>query len=365
MAPQSTAENSVQDLGLNRAAIVASGVDTLYLSGRGMLSGSVWNELVERKAEAQDADAPVPYALSGEPVAVCAVGLNRYPIRLNHRYGFVGVTSSSALPTVRFQPLGEFLHGIGVRNMVEWFEAWMREIVVGLKLTVARVDLFADTTGWVLTASDRHRFLSRASLRDTHEDGDDWTGFEFGRHKGGNVMARVYDKTRNIEQRRTLWWRDIWGRSVKDGDTVRRVEIEFGRSALRTFNVDTPDDVFRSLGDLWKYGTEKWLTFRSPTADATKARWPITPEWTLVQSAGLSLPALGVTRTYEARDAAEYEALLPGLTGYASSVAARKGATDLDSLLRAVRLALLEYEKKTDVRVADRIASKRWEASTS
>ncbi len=147
--------------------------------------------------------------------------------------------------------------------------------------------------------------------------------------------------------------------------TVRRVEIEFGRSALRTFNLESPDDVFKSLGDLWRYGTEKWLTFRTPTADNTKARWPITPEWALVQSAGLSLPALGVTRTYAVRDAAEYEALLPGLTGYASSVAARKGATDLDSLLRAVRLALLEYEKKTDVRIADRITSKRWELSTS
>lgn len=100
-------------------------------------------------------------------------------------------------------------------------------------------------------------------------------------------------------------------------------------------------------------------------ADATKARWPLAPEWVEVRNTGLTMPALGVERTYEVRDAAEYEALLPGLTGYASSVAARKGATDLDSLLRAVRLGLLEYERKTDVRIADRIASKRWDASTS
>lgn len=200
MAPTPTSVSTVQDPGVCRVSIVAARVDTLYLSGRGFLSEALWSDLVERKTEAQDADSPVPFVLSGEPVALCAGGLNRYPIRLNHRYGFVGITSSAALPTLRFQPLAEFLHGVGPRAMVERFQAWMSDVVSGLKLTVARVDLFADTKGWVLQADDRHRFLSRASLRDTHEDGDEWTGFEFGRHKGGNVMARVYDKSRNIEQ---------------------------------------------------------------------------------------------------------------------------------------------------------------------
>src|SRR4051794_10186301 len=112
MPPPSTAANTVQDLGPCSVSIVAAGVDTLYLSGRGLVSDSLWRDLVERKAEAQESDSPVPFVVCGESVAVCPSGLNRYPIRLNHRYGFVGITSSSALPTVRFQPLAEFLHGI-------------------------------------------------------------------------------------------------------------------------------------------------------------------------------------------------------------------------------------------------------------
>jgi hypothetical protein len=178
-------------------------------------------------------------------------------------------------------------------------------------------------------------------------------------------MARVYDKTRNVEQTRKTWWRDIWGEQVGADDVVRRVEIEFGRSGLRSFQVDTPADVLDAVGDLWRYGTHEWLTFRTPTSDRTKARWPIAPEWAEIQNAGMSLPALGLARTYGARDLAEHQALLPGLTGYATSVAAKKGATDLESLLVAVRRALLDYEKQTGIRIKDRIESKRWAASVS
>jgi hypothetical protein len=79
----------------------------------------------------------------------------------------------------------------------------------------------------------------------------------------------------------------------------------------------------------------------------------------------MSLPSLGLARTYGARDLAEYEALLPGLTGYVTAVAAKKGAVDLASSLDAVRQALLEYEQRTGIRIEDRIESKRWAASVS
>jgi hypothetical protein len=331
----------------------------LYLSGRAMPPESLWAVLKEHKEQAQEAEEPIGFTLAGEEVVMRAGGLGRYTFRLDHRYGFIGLTMSKALPTLRFQPLAEFLHGVGPRNMVDWFGGWMRDVLNGVRLTAARVDVFADTTGWALQASDRHRFLCRADLRDTHEKGDAWTGFEFGRHKGGNVMARIYDKTRDVnEHPAKAWWFDIWGDQLTPGETVRRVEIEFGRTALRQFGLDTPDDVFDGLGDLWRYGTQGWLTFRTPSADATKARWPVAPEWDVVQDAELSMPALGVMRTYAAKDAASYAALLPGLTGYASAVAARKGAVGLVEARDAIWQALDDYERSSDVLFADRVATK-------
>src|SRR5207245_1599473 len=116
MSSLSSSAITVQDIAQPDVSIVATGIDTLSLSARGNLSATLWRHLVQRKEEAQASDGPVAFELSGESVAVRAGGLGRYPIRLDHRYGFVGITSSSALPTVRFQPLAEFLHGIGARN---------------------------------------------------------------------------------------------------------------------------------------------------------------------------------------------------------------------------------------------------------
>jgi hypothetical protein len=345
--------------------VVASGIDSLYLSGRASVPDIIWRLLADRKAEAQSSDGPAPTDLAGESVGVAPNGLNRYAYRLEHRYGFVGLSPSGSLPTIRFQPRAEFLHGLGPHAMVEWFDAWMRAAFGTVSLSVARVDLFADVTGWRVVAADRERFLTRASLRSTYEDGDAWTGFEFGRHKGGNVMTRVYDKTRQIEQERKAWWRDIWGSNVGQEDLVTRVEVEFGRAALHTFNIDTPADLFAKLGDLWRYGTHDWITLRTPANDTTKARWPIAPEWQVIQRAGLDLPAVGVGRTYAARNQAEYEALLPALTGYVSAVAARRDATDLDGALRVVRRAILDYEQHSDVRFEARLNHKRWQQSVS
>jgi len=212
MVPPHERAKSVQDTGLSGLAIVASGIDSLYLSGGAASPESLWPVLKEYKEAAQEADAPIEFTLAGEEVAMRAGGLGRYTFRLDHQYGVVGLTISKAFPILRFQPRAEFLHGVGPRNMVAWLSGWMCDVLDKVRLTVARVDVFADTTGWALEASDRRRFLCRADLRDTHEKGEAWTGFEFGRRKGGNVMARIYDKSHEVrEHPGKAWWFDIWG----------------------------------------------------------------------------------------------------------------------------------------------------------
>lgn len=359
MPPATAHDTSVQDTGpLIEATAIVSGIDSLYLSGRSRLSEDLQREFTELKVKAQGRDHPVIFELAGEEVAMRAGGLGRYTFRLDHRYGYIGMTASRSLPTVRFQPLAEYLHGIGPAGMVEWFRSWMMAALGNVHLSASRVDVCADVTGWSPDASDRTRFACRASLRDTHEDGDAWTGFEFGRRKNGGVMARIYDKTRDVARTGNTWWYEIWGDRKPPGENVTRVEFEFGRNALRSFGIETPEDAFDSLGDLWRYGTHDWLTFRRPTEDATKSRWPIASEWLAVQEAGLTMPHLGIIRTYAAKDAATYRALLPGLTGYASSVAARKQAEDLDAAIAVIRTALADYEDESNVPFMDRVGYK-------
>jgi len=143
---------------------------------------------------------------------------------------------------------------------------------------------------------DAHRFVCRADARRTYEVGGTLTGFEFGTRKTKTFSARLYDKTADVEAKGTRWWLEVWGDRYRPGAPVHRMEFEIGRQGLVEFDLDTPDQVLQAAGDLWAYATGQWLTHRSPTADQTRSRWSISPEWQQVQRATLCHRAIGLER---------------------------------------------------------------------
>ena len=77
------------------------------------------------------------------------------------------------------------------------------------------------------------------------------------------------------------------------------VEFQVERAGLRSMQRNTSEDVFEAVGDLWRYLTHDWLTYRTPTADQTRARWPMAPEWQDIQAASLMQRQVGLTRLRE------------------------------------------------------------------
>jgi len=77
----------------------------------------------------------------------------------------------------------------------------------------------------------------------------------------------------------TGWWFEVWGERYVPGPPVHRLEFEIGRQGLVEFDLNTPDQVLAAASDLWAYATGEWLTYRSPTEDRTRSRWPLAPEW--------------------------------------------------------------------------------------
>jgi len=84
--------------------------------------------------------------------------------------------------------------------------------------------------------------------------------------------------------------------------------------ARRTDSYHTPS----SLVEFVASRAERLNLFngRSPTADLTRSRWPLAPEWLRVQQATLGHRAVGLRRLRLARHSTSIAKLLPGLTGY-------------------------------------------------
>jgi hypothetical protein len=86
------------------------------------------------------------------------------------------------------------------------------------------------------------------------------------------------------------------------------------------------DEVIAAKQDLWRYATDKWLTFRVPTGHSVNRRWPVDPIWSEVQAIEIDPVMVGVIRQRQ-EEAAE-DRLLVGLGGYLSSLGALWGAEE-------------------------------------
>lgn len=199
----------------------------------------------------------------------------------------------------------------------------------------------------------------------THEDNEAFTGFEFGRRKTKTVCARIYDKTVQVEQKGLDWWPAIWGDAFDASLPVLRVEFEIGREGLVEYQALTPLAGLAAVGRLWASVTADWLSYRIPGDDATKSRWPVAPEWAVVQGASLRSGALGVDRLRAGRQQGELRTILPQLVGYLATVGAIMGTRDLPSTLGAVRVLVAGDERRRKLlfesRVAERVTARRYQ----
>jgi hypothetical protein len=201
-----------------------------------------------------------------------------------------------------------------------------------IRLQVSAVDLAADVVGLafgnVLDVIE-DQFVTRAQMDDPHPadeheaamiDGPEsikrrWrrvTGLPFGA-RSAKVSALIYDKTHEIKYKspKKEWFHDLW-RSVLDEDgnplwdgeaSVWRIEVRFKRAALHEMKQEDAfwgiEDAFEleaRLAGLWSYAVghigggpdglpDGWLRYVVPTADTNRSRWPVHPDWQVIQGA--------------------------------------------------------------------------------
>lgn len=150
----------------------------------------------------------------------------------------------------------------------------------------------------------------------TFEADDRLTGLQFGNRTTKSVLARIYDKTADVERTGADWWFDIWGRQREPGLQVHRVEFELNREALAQFGLTGPIETLGAIGDIWTYCSREWLTHRSPTADANRSRWPVSVEWSCVQQAALVQQKRGIERITRQLRCGSLRKLSPGVLAW-------------------------------------------------
>jgi hypothetical protein len=340
---------------------LASGVDALYLSGRGVIPAGVVDALEEIRAIAVQVNQPLPTVIDGLAVTVAPHGWGKYRYSCEHPGVRIGITTSRHLPTVRLQPRTEYLHGAGPEQAVAELGELIAHLINGTALSVNRIDLYADWQHWDLSTRDRECFVGQADMARTYVQAGDPSGFDFGTRASHSMVARIYDKTLDIRRTGSTWWHDVWGDRYQPGSPVHRVEFEFTRATLRDFGLSTPAEVLAARADLWAYASEQWLTHRNPTADHTRSRWPLSAAWVRIQHPSLRAEPIGVQRVRHAKRAGSIRKLLPAITGYLAAFGALIGTSDIEDTLGALAGPIKDYETISRVRFSDRIERRRLE----
>lgn len=343
---------------------LASGVDALYLSGWTDVPEGLVEALEVAKGDAVEAGGPVPFGPLGEGWSVQPRGFGKYRYCLEHEAAQVGVTTSERLPSLRVQARAGYLHGVGPRSALRFYESVGERLIGGpVRWGLSRLDLFCDVQGWTLHGDHRSRFKCQATKRDLHEESEGFNGLGFGRRTTKTVSARIYDKTVESSKKGTGWWPKVWGPSFDEERPVLRVEFEFGREGLKQYGVDTPTEGLDRMGQLWASVTEDWLVFQTPTGDSTRCRWPTAPEWEAIQQASLRCEAIGLNRVRAGARIGQLRNLTYGLVGYCASVGAILDLPDLGSTMASVRRLIEADEQQRGVQFVDRIAERQQKAT--
>ncbi len=300
----------------------------------------------------------MPFDIGGVEFLIEPRAFGKYRYRLCHQNGLIGVTPSTTLPTLRVQPRAELLHGEGPEQAMGFFDAVCSMLLDGpVSWSLSRLDLFCDVQGWDLDGEQRHRFVGRATRQDLHEQSRTLTGLEFGRRTTKTVCARIYDKTLQVKEKGLDWWPEVWADRFDAAAQVLRIEFELGRVGLKEYGVLTPEAGMAQAGSLWRSVTSDWLSYRTPTTDSTRSRWPIAPEWSAVQNASMAHDGIGLSRTRAGRRQGELRLIAPPLIGYLARAGALMGCDDLTSTLAAVRVLIERDEIRRGVKFEDRIAT--------
>jgi hypothetical protein len=340
--------------------MVASGIDTLYFGYYVNVNEKFLSLLEEKKAEAKEKEGTfevVQVTLSDIEFTVRPVGYPRYAYVLKNPDLDIWISSKNGMPfpNVYVYCWSIMIASKGCDATVDFVRTLLEEnlgLITSEK--VSRVEMYADFAGVSLTLEDMTKFVTSAGRRDIRlVKKDEVSGIRFG---NGSIVARVYDKTKEIKKHKKDYMYELWD-GVEKGETVWRVEFQLRRKMLKECSIESYDDFVSKSGSIWKYLTEEWLSQREAD-NANTTRRSTTAFWDKVQGVN-SFKGKVSGKVRETRRKASIAHLIKVIKGCITSIGAllslEKSVVTLEWLLgwiiRKVKEELAQSEDEVFVEV--------------
>lgn len=253
--------------------ILSSGIDTLNLALNVIWTNDdIFNYLDKLKEEAKNTDKETsgifktkdgskewifiikPHGAKGFAFILIA---NDYTLKIGKSL------KPQSRPNMMIEIRSETLWRMGVKDAVKWISSLISGIGASIRsIKPSRIDLCVDIVfpSDMWTEDIKKYAVTRAKKKDTHDDGTAFTGISIGR---GSILARIYDKGKEINISKKSWMLDVWGiNEIPPDKIIVRVEGQFRREAIKSLGIDTLEDLYQMENQVWAYLTELWLKFQ-------------------------------------------------------------------------------------------------------
>ncbi|WP_026600232.1 hypothetical protein [Methylomonas sp. 11b] len=285
--------------------VLRSGIDRLYLSYPGDLSFSKSLELHILKEQARSVieleQAEAVYKVPGHIFEVHSKGSGLFSYILSDNAFRISLSGMGAkqTPLAYVQIKSDWLVHRGVLDAVAELDVIIEQFgcfdEIQIQANVSRADVFVDfVCAYPFAEIPIEAWVSRAKRISTHTISRNFTGYSFG--LGGDLSARLYDKTKELEESKKDYLRKLWADKGWDGEaTVWRLEFQFKRSVLVEMGAGTVETLLAKISALWRYSLGSWLQLTIPNpSDSSKSRWPLHPVWESLLALEWNVPLVGI-----------------------------------------------------------------------
>lgn len=313
-------------------------VDSLYLSYRGNIYPKIETILLEFKEFAQLNDSASKskafLTLNGHKFQIMPKGAGRFSFVLKDNWFTIQLSSgkSFSMPLAYIQISSELLTFTPLDEVLKHLDEIIHQLgtVKGLP-SVSRLDLCMDfVPKFDIEGIDIKQWKTRASQIDRFHQHKRPSGWRIGK---GAVMARLYNKTLEIQKSQKFYLQPLWENQGWGGKKdVWRIEFQMKREFLSKVKLRHPDQIEELSPRLWKYATSNWLQLVTPTNDTNESRWPVSDEWKEIAQSCTSTECQSVKVVSKKRVPDDRYLFLNGIAAF-SSFMAREGITDLSEAL--------------------------------
>ncbi|PJE27369.1 hypothetical protein SAMN06297129_0704 [Pseudooceanicola antarcticus] len=291
--------------------LVHAGFDKLDLSVMANVSPALFAALEAARDEAEDKRTDVPFSYGGTDFDILPHGGNGYRFILRmgaaDAHWFIKKPNAKDPWGIRISVGSTMLATQGlsvVRDHLDKTLARLGILYEPHQISIARADFCVDilAPGFELSP-ERFVIHSHTNRADYHAEPEDkrsngksglYTSVTVGKSPGRQVI--IYDKRREvIERKKPIWW-DIWNANRMRQDMPQldpedrsldlyRIEVRAGKDLLKDrWQIRTWEQFDAQFGDVVAEAFDKIRYCEPDPADSNRARWPLHPIWALAAS---------------------------------------------------------------------------------